>query len=408
MEAARRLGLEVTVASEEASTLSSLNPSGLMRLDFSDPERAAADVVRFADMYPIAAVIPVDDQVAVCASAIARALGLRHNSVESATAARNKFHMRELLARAGVTQPRYRLASLDDDPRRSAEGADYPCVIKPLSLSGSRGVIRADTAGEFVEAVARLESILGSEFGNARCSADAVGGRRNSAASEARQFLVEEFIPGQEVAVEGVLSRGELTILALFDKPDPLEGPFFEETIYVTPSRLTGPVQEEIACCTVQACRAIGLTHGPVHAELRVNQRGRWVIEVNPRSIGGLCSRVLRFGTGLSLEELIICHALDADYQPPTRERQAAGVMMVPIPRAGVLAEVRGLEDASRVAGIEQIVISAHLGQMLVPLPEGGQYLGFIFARAATPEAVELTLRTAHACLEFRLEPHAS
>jgi biotin carboxylase len=299
MEAARRLGVEVTVASEEASTLTKLNPSGLLRLHFGDPQRAARQVVQFALKHPIAAVVPVDDQVTVCAATICEALGLRHNSVESANAARNKHRMRERLGQAGVPQPRYKLCSLDDDPVRIADQVQYPCVVKPLTLSGSRGVIRSNTGVEFVRAVARLDHILRSEFRESYSAAGPGSRPEHSLPAAARQFLVEDFVAGQEVALDGLLTRGELRVLALFDKPDPLDGPFFAETIYVTPSRLAASVQEDIARCTAHACRAIGLTEGPVHAELRINGGGPWIIEINPRSIGGLCSRVLRFGTGL-------------------------------------------------------------------------------------------------------------
>ena len=405
MEAARRLRVEVTVASEEASTLTRLNPSGLLQLHFADPQRAARRVVQFAEQHPISAVVPVDDQVTVCAATICEALGLRHNSVESANAARNKHRMRELLGQAGVPQPRFKLCSLDDDPVRIADQVEYPCVVKPLTLSGSRGVIRANTDREFVRAVGRLDHILRSEFSESHSSAGPGGRPDHSLPAAARQYLVEDFVAGQEVALEGLLTRGELRVLTLFDKPDPLDGPFFEETIYVTPSRLPVSVQEDIARCTSHACRAMGLTEGPVHAELRINDGGPWIIEVNPRSIGGLCSRVLRFGTGLSLEELIIRHALDEGDEPPKRENQPAGVMMIPTPRAGTLTEVRGLDQAQTVPGIEGVVISAHLGQELVPLPEGALYLGFIFARAAMPEAVELALRASHARLEFFIRP---
>ena len=411
MEAAQRLGVEVTAASDEANALARLNPSGLLQLDFSDPQRAARQVVQFAEKHPIAAVVPVDDQVTVCAAAICEALGLRHNSVESATAARNKHRMRELLRQAGVPQPQYKLCSLDDDIVRIADQVQYPCVVKPLTLSGSRGVIRADTDLEFVQAIVRLDHILRSEFSESHSSVGPGPGSRPepSLPVVARQFLVEDFVAGQEVALEGMLTRGELRVLALFDKPDPLDGPFFEETVYVTPSRLPVSVQADIARCTSHACRALGLTEGPVHAELRINVVGSpWIIEVNPRSIGGLCSRVLRFGTGLSLEELIIRHALDGDDDPPTRENQPAGVMMIPTPRAGVLTEVRGLDDAQTVDGIEQLTISAHLGQELIPLPEGALYLGFIFARAATPKAVEAALRESHARLKFLIQPRLS
>jgi biotin carboxylase len=284
--------------------------------------------------------------------------------------------------------PPYALRSFDDNPVVEARRTAFPCVVKPLMLSASRGVIRADGEAQFVGAVRRLERIL-------RTPEAAADGEA------ARQVLVERFIPGREVALEGLLVKGDLHVLALFDKPDPLDGPFFEETIYVTPSRLPSTVQAEIASCTARAAEALGLWDGPVHAELRVNRHGPWVIEVAARSIGGLCSRTLRFGTGLSLEELILRQALGMEIPSLERERRAAGVMMIPIPRAGVLKEIRGQTEARAVPGIDEVAITAHRGQDLVPLPEGASYSGFIFARAESSERVEAALREAHRRLEF-------
>jgi biotin carboxylase len=265
-------------------------------------------------------------------------------------------------------------------------------VVKPVFLSTSRGVMRADNREQFVAAVKRLEALL------SRPDLQRRGG------TAAREALAEEFIPGLEVAVEGLLTDGEFRTLAIFDKPDPLDGPFFEETIYVTPSRLAKEVQDEIVETTAAASRAMGLTRGPIHAELRVNERGSWVIEVAARAIGGLCSQALRFGEAVSLEELILRHALGEDVCEIQREEQAAGVMMIPIPRAGVLREVRGVEPARRVAGIEDIIITAHITQELSPPPEGASYLGFIFSRAATADGAEAALREAHRRIEFVIE----
>jgi len=432
MQAAARLGVYVTVGSEEPSTMTELNPTGLVTLDFANSERAAEQAAEFAAKNPIAAVVPVDDQATAVGAAICQRLGLPANSIASALAARNKHRMRELLARAGVPQPAFRLGSFADDLAQLARGVSFPCVVKPLALAASKGVIRANDPGEFVTAVARLAKILKNEYS-----------ALSSQNLDSERFLVEDFIAGPEVAVEGLLTRGQLRVLAIFDKPDPLDGPYFEETIYVTPSRRPAAIQQQIADVTADACRALGLVHGPVHAELRLKSGGRSqgagvrgqgssssaisdqqsaindsstthhspltthlpvVIEVNPRSIGGLCSRVLRFGVGLSLEELIIRHALDPDFIPPDREGKAAGVMMVPIPRAGILRDVRGLDSAGAVAGIESVTISAHSGQRLVPLPEGSIYLGFIFARGRSPDAVEAALREAHARLEFVID----
>lgn len=393
LEAAGALGADVTVGSEEPSTLEAWNPAGLLTLDFRDPAGCARRAVEFSERHPIDAVIGVDDDTSVAAAAIAASLGLRHNPPAAARAARHKGRMREAFANAGVPSPRHRLFRLEGGPLAAAAAVRYPCVLKPTFLAASRGVIRADDAEQFRAAWQRIAGIL-AEPEVARRGGEAAG-----------EILVEDFVSGQEVAVEGLLTAGSLRVLALFDKPDPLDGPFFEETIYVTPSRLPREAQARVAELTGQAASALGLREGPIHAELRLNASGVWPIEVAARSIGGLCSRVLRFGTGMSLEELILRHALGEGVEGIAREERAEGVMMIPIPAAGLLESVDGLEEARAVSGIEQVAISAHPGQRLVPLPEGARYLGFLFSRADTPERAEAALREAHAHLRFRIAP---
>ena len=391
VEAAAKLGVELVCASERPSTFEALALDSLVTLDFGDPDASAETIAQLAARRPIDAVVPVDDLTTVVAAAICQRLGLKANSLPAVAMARDKHAMRRCLAAAGVPVPRFRLVRLADDPAALGADVEYPCVLKPLALSASRGVIRADDPREFVAAFRRIAAILESV--------------EAPLPDEARRaLLVEEFIPGREIALEGLLIGGTLHGLALFDKPDPLDGPFFEETIYVTPSRLAQAVQAEIAAATRDACSALGLTEGPIHAELRLNERGPFVLEIAARSIGGLCSRTLTFGTGLSLEELILCHALGRPLESLERERRAAGVMMIPIPRAGRLASVRGADEAAAVDGVEDVAITMHPGQEVVPLPEGWQYLGFIFARAETPDAVEHALRRAHALLRFDIE----
>jgi biotin carboxylase len=389
LEAAGNLGVDVTVASEEPSTLESVNPEGLLALDFRDPEVAARRVVEFARRHPIEAVIGVDEDTAIVAAAIAKALGLPSNPPEAAAAARDKSVLRRRLSASGVPSPRSRLFPLDRGPDGPSREIDYPCVLKPTFLAASRGVIRVDDPASFRTAWARIAAIL------AHPDVARKGG------PSAREILVEQYVSGPEIAVEGLLTGGALEVLAIFDKPDPLEGPFFEETIYVTPSRFPQRAQARIAAVTSDGCRALGLRHGPVHAELRLGEGGPSLIELAARSIGGLCSRTLKFGAGLSLEELILRHALKLDREPPARDPRAAGVMMIPIPRAGRLEAVHGVEEAKAVPDVEDVVISAHVGQTLVPLPEGSRYLGFVFSRAGTPERAEEALREAHRRLVF-------
>ena len=389
LSAASQLSVTVAIGSDQPQTLSELSPRKSFVIDFSKPEKATKTIVTFAQAHPIDAIVGVDDDTTVLVSMAAKALSLPHNSVESARTTRSKYQMRKVLAAAGIPSPRFELVSINADPAKIAKHANFPCVLKPLSLSASRGVIRANDPKEFAKAFRRIVSILDSSDVKTRKDA------------RTQQILVEDFIPGVEVALEGILIQGRLKVLAIFDKPDPLDGPFFEETLYVTPSRLPVDVQEDIISCTTRTADALGLREGPVHAELRVNDNGAWIIEIAARSIGGLCARTLRFGTGISLEELIIRHAIGMEVESLQREQQPAGVMMIPIPHAGVLREVRGKADAERVSGIEEVTISILTGQKVLPLPEGARYLGFIFARGNTPESVEDSLREAYCRLEF-------
>ncbi|MFN2632923.1 MAG: ATP-grasp domain-containing protein [Thermoanaerobaculia bacterium] len=389
LEAAARAGADVVVATEETSALAAVDPDGLWTLDFRDPGGAARRVLELsAGGPPLDAVLGVDDDTAVAAAAIAQALGLRHVPLAAAVAARRKGQMRDLLAAAGVPVPAHRVFPRSADPAETARAAAYPCVLKPTFLAASRGVILARDAEEFRRAWDRIGRILDDPEVRAR-GGDAAG-----------EILVEEFIRGPEVAVEGLVTAGALRVLAFFDKPDPLDGPFFEETLYVTPSRLSRGTQNAVGDVVARAARALGLSHGPVHAEARLGPRGPVLIEAAARSIGGLCSRTLRFGTGLSLEELIVRQALGLP-ATASREAAAAGVMMIPIPRAGVLERVTGLDEARAVEGIVEATITLRPGQRLVPLPEGWRYLGFLFSRAGTPEEAEQALRRAHAKLRI-------
>lgn len=386
LSAARSLNLEVVVGIDLPETLSEYwhVPLGL---DFANPEASVHTIVEYAQEHPIQAIVSVDDSATELAARAGTAIGLAHNSPQAAEAARDKLLMRTLMSAGGAPCPVFRAFSLSDDPAWIATQVSYPCVVKPLRLSGSRGVIRANDPGEFVVAFNRLKRLLISE-GNVE--------RETS-------MLVEDFIPGFEVALEGMLTHGQLKGLALFDKPDPLDGPFFEETIYTTPSRLDAKAQDDIAGCVARAAASLGLREGPVHAELRVNEQGPWMLEIAGRSIGGLCSTILEFGSGMCLEELILRQAIGQEIASIERDKDAAGVMMIPIPSAGVLKAVHGVEEALQVPLITGVEITAKLNYPLVPLPEGASYLGFIFARGETPAEVEEAIRKAHRLLRFEI-----
>jgi hypothetical protein len=370
---------------------------------FHDEERSVAAILAAFPDGPPNGILAVGDRPTLLAARAAAAFGLPGNPPDAAAASRNKLATRRAFKAAGLPTPWFQPVPVDRDAYELSLYADYPAVIKPLALSGSRGVMRVDDAAGFITAFERLRRLL---------DAADVKGERDAAH---QMTMIESFIPGAEFAVEGVLQHGEFRVLAIFDKPDPLDGPFFEETIYLTPSRASHDTQERIVAAVRDAIAALGLRHGPVHAECRVDvgrPEGRplrhsdvYVLEVAARPIGGLCSKTLRFtapdGSNASLEDLLLRHAIGEDVSGFERETTASGVMMIPIPRRGIYRRVEGLDEARAVPGVEEIQITAKPDTTLVPLPEGKSYLGFIFARGDSPGIVERALRDAHGALRF-------
>jgi len=397
LRAAETLGLDVVVASNEAPTLARLMEGRVLTLDLRRPHESADLAEAFAERRPVDAVIGVDEASVVTAAHVAERLQTpRRNPVASVEATRDKRLMRRLLAAAGVRQPAFveidadaSVAVLDDAIR----AVGLPCVIKPVDLAASRGVIRADTMEEVTAAVRRTGSLL----------------RTICVPGTTPPLLIERYVDGVEVAIEGVLDDGVLDVVALFDKPDPLRGPFFEETLYVTPSRLDSTAQRAVVDEVRAAIAALRLRHGPIHAEARVADGTAHVIEVAARSIGGLCSQVIRVtasrvpGTVLSLEEVILRQACGLPLGSVHLYDRACGVVMLPTPVAGVLRSVSGIDEAEQVDGVTGVTLSVPVGESVLPLPEGDRYLGFIFARGEVNAEVEAALRSAQSLLRVEI-----
>jgi biotin carboxylase len=393
-EAARSLGADVVFASDRCHQLEDPWSDGAIALHFDRPEEAARRIVSQSLVRPVDGLIALGDRATTTAAYAARALGLAYNHPEAVENCRSKLRQREILRDAGVLVPGFFSFRLDKRLERILPRVQFPCVVKPLRLAASQGVIRANNAEQFRAAVERIQRLL--ESPEIRVTREA----------DLDRLLVERYIPGSEVAVEGLLTRGKLRILAIFDKPDPLEGPYFEESIYVTPSRLPQQMQERIIECATSTARALDLEQGPVHAEFRVNEQGPWVLEAAPRPIGGLCSRALRFGPNrVLLEELLVRHALRMQGSDLDREDAASAVMMIPVPASGVLEGIEGVETARATPGIEDVQMTARLHDFIAAWPEGSSYLGFIFARGTSPAEVESALRLAQSHLKFEIVP---
>lgn len=396
--AARKLGVELVFVTDRCHQLDDPWGDRAIAAHFESPDATALDVMQATRGQQVDGILALGDRPAVAAAYFARGIGVFYNHPAAVEACHNKLRMREVFLDAGLRVPWFRAIPHSPEPEPSLVGITYPCVLKPLSLSASQGVVRANSGEEFRAAASRIRNLLESAE---------IQATREDNLSE---ILVEGYIPGREVAVEGLLTEGKVRVLAIFDKPDPLEGPYFEETIYVTPSRFRQAEQREIEKCADKAVRAIGLSHGPFHAEFRINEEGVWPLEVAPRPMGGLCARALRFAADsesepIALEELLLRHALRLPSSDWPRENSASGVMMIPVPKSGILEKVDGEEEARAVRGITSVEITARLHDYVAAWPEGASYLGFLFARGTSPEEVESTLREAHGKLGFQLAP---
>jgi predicted ATP-grasp superfamily ATP-dependent carboligase len=397
-DAARKLGVHLVYVTDRCHQLEDPWGDRAIPVYFQSPEAAAYTVMEAFRGQDVAGILALGDRPAAAAAYAARGLGVRYNHPAAVEACRSKLRMREVFRDAGLRVPWFRSLLIDPTPEPVLLGISYPCVLKPLSLSASQGVVRANNREEFLAAASRVRHVLQSP--------EILATREPNL----DQMLVEGYIPGREVAVEGLLTDGDLRVLAIFDKPDPLEGPYFEETIYVTPSRLPGSMQRAIEKCSRDAVRALGLSHGPVHAEFRINDDGVWPLEVAPRPIGGLCARSLRFSfegesEPIGLEELLLRHALELPGWSSPRERIASGVMMIPVPKSGILEAVSGEDAARSIPGITELTITARVHDAIAAWPEGSSYLGFLFARGDTPEKVENSLREAHGKLSLTITP---
>lgn len=395
LDAANRLGIDAMVATDQSPPMATAMEDRLVVVDLDDPEGSAARISALAARNPVDAVVGVDDQGVLIAATANEALGLPGNPPDAVAATRDKSEMRSIFSAWSIPQPDFRVVRRGADVTVLADQVGLPCVVKPVSLSASTGVIRADSPQQVVAAEQRIRRIL-EAHGHA----------------PDEPLLIERFIPGAEFSLEGLMVHGRLDVLAIFDKPDALDGPFFEETIYVTPTCLSPNRQDEVVAAVSAGAKALGLDHGPIHAEVRITgideaisdeHTGVHVLEIAARSIGGMCSRVLQFGSDITLEEVILRNALGLGTDGLERSGEASGVMMIPIPRSGRLATVDGIDAARNVEGVVGIEITASLGRHIDALPEGGRYLGFIYARGSTIDRVEASLRRAHSSLRITI-----
>jgi biotin carboxylase len=396
-EAALKLGVQLFYVTDRCHQLEDPWGDRAIAVHFENPEVAAYIVMEAVRGQNVDGILALGDRPAVAAAYAARGLGVRYNHPAAVEACRSKLRMREVFRDARLRVPWFRDLPVSPAPEPTLLGIQFPCVLKPLSLSASQGVMRVNNRDEFLAAAARIRRLLESPE------------IRSTREPNLDRMLVEGYIPGSEVAVEGLITDGQLRVLAIFDKPDPLEGPYFEETIYVTPSRFSDAEQHTIQQCTGDAARALGLSHGPIHAEFRINDQGVWPLEVAPRPIGGLCARALRFQSGekeaVGLEELLLRHALELPGTNSPRESIASAVMMIPVPKSGVLEAVAGEDAARAVPGISDLLITARLHDYIAAWPEGSSYLGFLFAKGDRPEEVEQAIRHAHEKLAFAITP---
>ena len=392
MNAIKKLDLKVLVISDKSQVFSGKYPDNLIIINFNHWKDKSVEISKWAKNNGLKAVIGVDEESIVLAANLSNFLNVDHNSIESVLLTKNKYLMRTELKKTGLCSPWFKIFSIYESSNKIINEISFPCVIKPTFLSGSRGVMRVNTKKEFSEGIKTLNELLSLDELRKR------GGKQSD------YIMIEEYIPGKEVAIEGIVSEGKLTMLAIFDKPELLEGPTFEETIIVTPSVLTKKIQYSLLETLQVVVKALGIVKGPVHAEARINRNGNYILECASRSIGGLCSKVLEFQGGISLEELILRSYLGRNIEKSKLIGNARGVMMMPTEKKGILKEIGGVKDALVVNGVTDLQITVKPGEKLQPLPKGDRYLGFIFAEGNNQEFVINALKNAWSKIEIVLE----
>ena len=392
MNAIKKLDLKVLVISDKSQVFSGKYPDNLIIINFNHWKDKSVEISKWAKNNGLKAVIGVDEESIVLAANLSNFLNVDHNSIESVLLTKNKYLMRTELKKTGLCSPWFKIFSIYESSNKIINEISFPCVIKPTFLSGSRGVMRVNTKKELSEGIKTLNELL---------SLDEL---RKRAGKQSDYIMIEEYIPGKEVAIEGIVSEGKLTMLAIFDKPELLEGPTFEETIIVTPSVLTKKIQYSLLETLQIVVKALGIVKGPVHAEARINKNGNYILECASRSIGGLCSKVLEFQGGISLEELILRAYLGRNIEKSKLIGNARGVMMMPTEKKGILKEIGGVKDALVVNGVTDLQITVKPGEKLQPLPKGDRYLGFIFAEGNNQEFVINALKNAWSKIEIVLE----
>tara|TARA_B100000029_G_C17545474_1_gene948295 strand:+ start:143 stop:1390 length:1248 start_codon:yes stop_codon:yes gene_type:complete len=390
IDACARLDVDVIIASEGRSSLVPDLASGVS-LDPNNYSKSLETLSVLYESEPFSGIVATDDSVVRLAAAVGDRFNLPTSDPVAVEQAQRKDSSRVAQRDAGLRVPNFQSVRLDKSSEIQVQrlnSVTYPCVAKPVTLSASRGVIRANNEIELLAAFSRISAIIES-----------------AGPEHPPVCLVEDYIEGKEYVVEGLINRGEWETIGLIEKPALMEGPFFEETIYLSPAEIPDSLAALLTETVENACRKLNITHGPIHAECRVNDDGAWLIELGLRTIGGRCSRIVDAHNFYKLEELVVLNALGI--KPIVKKQDSiSGVMMIPVATQGILRRVEGLEKARAISFITGVEIDIRPGEQLVPWPEGFRYPGFIFARGDEPSKVEGALWSAFRCLTFVVAPN--
>lgn len=359
------------------------------------PEQAIEQALRLHEQTSIGAVLGYEEDATLTVAHIAAALGLPAHPVAAAEAALDKPMMKQRFAAAGIPAADFIVAADEDEAVAWAEAGGYPVVVKPCRGSASQGVIRANDEHTLRQAYRRLRRIIRDhELDN--------GGRPPSA------HLVERYLPGSELSCELLLQYGAPEVITEFGKPLPLTGPYFEESIYLTPPALGAALRREVHELSMAAAKALGFYHGPAHCEIRLTPDGPKVLEIAGRLLGGACAGSFRDRLGEDLDALLLRSALGEriTLPAPADDAPTVGALMIPVPGEGRVVAVRGDDGARRVPGVRDVSLQTEPGEIVVPFPEQACYaVGFVSASGPDEAAVVGSLGQAAAQISLELTP---
>ncbi len=364
--AAEKLGIDFLIITDSEQVSSKFSDTVI--INKFDAELNKNNLKKLKD---VTHVLPVDHSALKFSGYLVDLLEVKGNKLESINLSMNKYESRKIFNSLLDIKVNNEIIKNIDDVNTFIN-KNGTSVLKPIYGTASKSVLKINNVEKNKE---QIEKLMQDCFD--------------------QDLVIEEYIDGKEYALEGTIINSELKKIVIFDKPVEYKHPYFEESIYITPSELSSEAEKRVVSIVDKACKKIGLEDGPVHVEFKINENQIFIIEINPRMIGGLCSRCLSFGLfKVSLEEIILHAFMNNELKNIELLNNYVGVLMIPTPKSGKFISINK-EELENIPNISNVEITVPEGSDLLEPPYGDKYLGFAFSQGIDKKTVNESLLTA-------------